>query len=150
MATNISHSPAETEALGETWGRAAESGLVIALSGDLGVGKTQLVKGLARGLGISVRVHSPTFTLVNVYNGGRLALFHLDLYRLETRAQIVAAGLEEYFNPAGVAVVEWAERWWDEVRGARGEVSGKGRLRRVQIETITETERRILYEDSGA
>ena len=85
MATFISHSPAETESLGEKLGRAAQRGLVIALSGDLGAGKTQFVKGLARGLGISARVHSPTFTLVNEYGGGRLKLFHLDLYRLETR-----------------------------------------------------------------
>src|SRR5262245_9640971 len=102
MASTISHSPAETEALGEAWGRAASPGLVIGLSGDLGAGKTQLVKGLARGLGISARVHSPTFTLVNVYAGGRLTLFHLDLYRLETKEQIHSAGLEEYLQPTGV------------------------------------------------
>src|SRR5476649_356751 len=110
MATFISHSPAETESLGETFGRAAQSGLVIALSGDLGAGKTQFVKGLARGLGISARVHSPTFTLVNEYGGGRLKLFHLDLYRLETREQILSAGVEEFLSPDGVSVVEWAER----------------------------------------
>ena len=106
----FSHSPAETESLGEEWGRAAQRGLVIALSGDLGAGKTQLVKGLARGLGIAARVHSPTFTLVNEYGGGRLRLFHLDLYRLETPAQILSAGLEDYLQPDGVTVVEWAER----------------------------------------
>src|SRR5947208_10793392 len=114
MATYISHSPAETEALGEAWGRAAQSGLVIGLSGDLGAGKTQLVKGLARGLDIPARIHSPTFALVNVYTGGRLGLFHLDLYRLDTREQIVAAGLEEYLSPAGVTVIEWAEKWFGE------------------------------------
>src|SRR5512142_1738555 len=111
MATNISHSPAETEHLGESWGRTATKGLVIALSGDLGAGKTQLVKGLARGLGVSARVHSPTFTLLNIYEGGRLPLFHLDLYRLETPAQILSASLEEYLRPDGVTVIEWAERW---------------------------------------
>jgi tRNA threonylcarbamoyladenosine biosynthesis protein TsaE len=110
MATFISHSPAETEALGEQFGRAASSGWVIALSGDLGAGKTQFVRGLARGLGISGRVHSPTFTLVNEYGGGRLTLFHLDLYRLETAEQILSAGIEEFFNPDGAAVMEWAER----------------------------------------
>jgi tRNA threonylcarbamoyladenosine biosynthesis protein TsaE len=161
MVANISHKPADTEALGESWGRAARRGLVIGLSGDLGAGKTQLVKGLARGLGFPGRVHSPTFTLVNVYSGGRLTLFHLDLYRLETRGQIVEAGLEEYLDPAGVAVVEWAERWFEEVPGARGQVSGgrcqvsgvrcqvSGGLRLVKIETLSETERRITYEDFG-
>ena len=106
----ISHSPAETESLGERWGREAQRGLVIALSGDLGAGKTQLVRGFARGLGVATRVHSPTFTLVNEYSGGRLKLFHLDLYRLETRAQIHSAGIEEFLQPDGVAVIEWAER----------------------------------------
>src|SRR5438552_18496522 len=104
MATYISHSPAETEALGEAWGRAAQSGLVIGLSGDLGAGKTQLVKGLARGLDIPARIHSPTFALVNVYTGGRLGLVHLDLYRLDTREQIVGAGVEEDLSSAGVRV----------------------------------------------
>ena len=85
MPTLTSHSPSETEALGEKFGRAAMHGWVIALTGDLGAGKTQFVKGLARGLGISARVHSPTFTLVAEYGGGRLNLFHLDLYRLDTR-----------------------------------------------------------------
>jgi len=110
MATFISHNPAETESLGECWGRAARRGLVIALSGDLGAGKTQLVKGIARGLGVTTRTHSPTFTLVNEYDGGRLKLFHLDLYRLETREQIFSAGMEEFLQPDGVAVIEWAER----------------------------------------
>src|SRR2546426_3759432 len=106
MVTFISKSPEETMTLGEQWGRAAPSGQVIGLTGALGAGKTQLVKGIARGLGVTNRVHSPTFTLINEYNGGRLSLFHLDLYRLESRQQIVAAGLEEYFcRPNGVAVV---------------------------------------------
>ena len=94
----ISHSPAETEALGEKLGRAAQHGFVFALSGELGAGKTQLVKGIARGLGVTARVHSPTFTLVNEYGGGRLKLFHLDLYRLETPAQILSAGIEEFLS----------------------------------------------------
>ena len=144
MATSISHSPSETEALGESWGRAAQRGLVLGLSGDLGAGKTQLVKGIARGLGITQRVHSPTFALVNIYTGGRLTLFHLDLYRLETREQILAAGLEEYVTPNGVTVIEWAERWFGNERGANAQV------RWVRIETVSETERRITYEDIGA
>ncbi|MBI3853678.1 MAG: tRNA (adenosine(37)-N6)-threonylcarbamoyltransferase complex ATPase subunit type 1 TsaE [Verrucomicrobia bacterium] len=152
MVTHISHSPAETEALGENWGRAAVAGLVIGLTGDLGAGKTQLVKGLARGLGISARVHSPTFTLVNEYTGGRLKLFHLDLYRLETREQILSAGLEEYFyKPAGVTVVEWAERWFEEIKNSKLKMQKcPEHYRRVHIETLNETGRRISYEDFGA
>jgi tRNA threonylcarbamoyladenosine biosynthesis protein TsaE len=150
MATFISHSPAETEALGENWGRAAERGLVIGLTGDLGAGKTQLVKGLAHGLGIASRVHSPTFTLVNEYTGGRLKLFHLDLYRLETWEQIVAAGLEEYLRPDGVAVIEWAEKLL-KLRSPQSEVQSRPvRVSKVVIEVTGETERRITHEDSGS
>jgi tRNA threonylcarbamoyladenosine biosynthesis protein TsaE len=143
MATFISHSPAETEALGEKFGRAASSGWVIALSGDLGAGKTQFVRGLARGLGISGRVHSPTFTLVNEYGGGRLKLFHLDLYRLETAEQILSAGIEEFFNPDGVAVMEWAER----IADCGLQIAD---LKNVKIEIVGETERKIIYDDFGA
>jgi tRNA threonylcarbamoyladenosine biosynthesis protein TsaE len=152
MATFISHSPEETESLGERWGRAAQTGLVIGLSGDLGAGKTQLVKGLARGLGITARVHSPTFTLVNEYGGGRLRLFHLDLYRLETRGQMVSAGLEEFLQPDGVAVIEWAERWFGKHRTSNIEhrTSNLENVRRVQIEIVGETERKIIYDDFGA
>src|SRR5271154_2503282 len=121
MATFISHNPAETESLGEKFGRAAQRGFVFALNGDLGAGKTQLVKGLARGLGISARVNSPTFTLVNEYGGGRLKLFHLDLYRLETREQILSAGIKEFLPPDGVAVIEWAERLKSEVGSRKSE-----------------------------
>ena len=110
MATFISHSAAETEALGESWAAEARRGWVIGLSGDLGAGKTQLVKGLARGLGVTERVHSPTFALVNQYTTGRLPLFHLDLYRLETPKQIHSAGLEDFLQPDGVAVIEWVEK----------------------------------------
>jgi tRNA threonylcarbamoyladenosine biosynthesis protein TsaE len=143
MATFISHSPAETQSLGESWGRAAERGLVIGLSGDLGAGKTELVKGIARGLGATARVHSPTFTLVNEYDGGRWRLFHLDLYRLETQEQIITAGLEEFFQPDGVTVIEWAERIYD-LRFAICD------LKKVQIEILNEAERRIVYDGFGA
>ena len=142
----ISHSPAETEALGERWGRAAQHGLVLALSGDLGAGKTQFVKGLARGLGVTARVHSPTFTLVNEYGGGRLKLFHLDLYRLETPAQILSAGIEEFLSPDGVAVIEWAER----ILGLGSGIWDLGKLMEVNIEIVSETERKIIYDDFGA
>ncbi|HEY2329180.1 MAG TPA: tRNA (adenosine(37)-N6)-threonylcarbamoyltransferase complex ATPase subunit type 1 TsaE [Verrucomicrobiae bacterium] len=143
MATFISHSPAETEALGEAFGRAARRGQVIALGGDLGAGKTQFVRGLARGLEISTRVHSPTFTLVNEYGGGRLKLFHLDLYRLETAEQILGAGIGEYLSPDGVSVIEWAERIAD--CGLR-----IADFRNVRIEILGESEREIIYDDLGA
>ncbi|MDQ6630468.1 MAG: tRNA (adenosine(37)-N6)-threonylcarbamoyltransferase complex ATPase subunit type 1 TsaE [Verrucomicrobiota bacterium] len=148
----ISHSVSETEALGQSWGRIAKSGWVIGLNGDLGAGKTQLVKGLAHGLGITEKVHSPTFTLVNEYSGGRLPLFHLDLYRLQNRAEILRAGLEEYFfNPHGVAVIEWFERWIPEIHNPKFRIQNYSTgFRSVKIDSISETERRIIYEDFGA
>lgn len=148
MATFISHSPAETEALGEAWGRAAQSGWVLGLQGDLGAGKTRLVQGFARGLGFPGRVHSPTFALLNHYAGGRLPLFHLDLYRLDTPAQIVGAGLEEYLHaPAGVAIVEWIDRWLPMLANGSAAIAPGVRLRHVRLETLSESERRITYED---
>lgn len=145
MATCISNSPAETEALGESLAKSCETGLVIALSGELGAGKTQLVRGLARGLGITMRVQSPTFALVNIYTGGRLTLYHLDLYRLNTPGQILAAGLEEFLNPAGVSVIEWAERWF----GPSPSSTPGSQMRSVHIETLSDTSRRITYEGFG-
>src|SRR5262245_47790316 len=139
MVTHTSHSPEETVALGERWGREAEAGWLIGLSGDLGAGKTQLVKGLARGLEITARVHSPTFALVHEYRGGRLLLVHLDLYRLDTPAQIAAAGLEEYLlNPGGVTVVEWIERWLREFKISN--FKSQIRFRHVRLESLGETE----------
>jgi tRNA threonylcarbamoyladenosine biosynthesis protein TsaE len=141
----ISHNPAETASLGEQWAREAKPGWVIGLTGGLGAGKTQLVHGLARGLRTATRASSPTFALVHEYQGGRLPLFHLDLYRLATREQIIAAGLESYLvRPHGVAVVEWIERWLGEDGVPRG-----GHYRRVQIKTLNETDREIVYEDFG-
>ncbi|HEX3718187.1 MAG TPA: tRNA (adenosine(37)-N6)-threonylcarbamoyltransferase complex ATPase subunit type 1 TsaE [Verrucomicrobiae bacterium] len=148
MATFISHSPEETAALGERWGREARPGWLIGLSGDLGAGKTLLASGIARGLGVTARVQSPTFALVNEYLGGRLPLFHLDLYRLETRDEIIAAGLEPYLaRPAGVAVVEWIERWIGEKPPAL--LPGM-KFRRVEIAAAGEQEREVIYEDFGA
>ncbi len=147
MATFISHSPAETAALGESWGRQARPGWVIGLSGDLGAGKTLLATGIARGLGVTGRVQSPTFTLVNEYLDGRLPLFHLDLYRLSTPHDIVAAGLETYLNrPSGVAIVEWIERWIGE--NPPSPPTGV-RFRRVEIKSSSENDRELVYEDFG-
>jgi tRNA threonylcarbamoyladenosine biosynthesis protein TsaE len=125
---------------------------VIGLTGELGAGKTQLVKGLARGLGFRGAVHSPSFALVNEYLGGRLPLFHLDLYRLDTVDQIVRAGLEELIPPRdGVTVVEWAEKWFDAAPADPAvPVDPPHWLRRVRLDWLTEMERRIVYEDLGA
>jgi len=149
MPTFISHSPADTEALGERLGRVIAHGQVLGLSGELGAGKTQFVRGLARGLGVTSRVHSPTFTLVNEYGGGRLKLFHLDLYRLETPGQLFSAGIDEFLSPDGVAVLEWAERL--QTAGEKGaEGVAQGRWAEVKLEILSETERSIIYDDFGA
>jgi tRNA threonylcarbamoyladenosine biosynthesis protein TsaE len=146
MDTFISKGVDQTLALGRQWGLEAMPGWVIALSGDLGSGKTQLVKGLALGLGSADPVRSPTFALLHEYGGGRLPLFHLDLYRLDDRHSVERAGLLEYLPAAdGVTAVEWAERWW-QTETSRG----CGRVRRVWIDVVDETTRRIAYEDLGA
>ena len=144
-----SNSVAETEAFGESLGRAAQPGCVYGLSGDLGAGKTALVRGFARGLGCVGRVHSPTFALLNEYEGGRLRLFHLDLYRLNTPEEVRAAGLEEYVTqPDGVAVIEWIERWCGDAAGC--ETGGAGTLRRIHLSTLSENARQIAYDGPGA
>ena len=104
------HSVAETMEFGERLARDLQRGDVLALSGELGAGKTALVKGLARGLGVTLDVTSPTFTLIHEYGGGRLPLFHVDLYRLDSVPQALAVGIEDYLNGAGITVIEWAER----------------------------------------
>lgn len=142
MATRISHSAEETFQLGVELAGTATRGLVFGLTGDLGSGKTQLVKGLAHGLGIRARLQSPTFSLVHEYHDGTVPLFHLDLYRLESSHQIVAAGLEEYFSPRdGIAVIEWFERW---------EGPPPPRLCRIHLRHEAENSRRIDYHHEPA
>ena len=106
----ITNSPEETEALGARLARALEPGAVVAFTGDLGAGKTAFVRGLARGLGVRDRVTSPTFTIVNEYEGGRLPLFHFDLYRLGCADELFDIGWEDYLARGGVCAVEWSER----------------------------------------
>jgi tRNA threonylcarbamoyladenosine biosynthesis protein TsaE len=146
----VTHSPSETELLGVRWGEEAQAGWVFGLKGELGAGKTQLVKGIAKGLGIRSRVLSPTFALIHQYTDGRVPLYHLDLYRLEGDAQIRGAGLEEYlFQRTGVTVVEWVDRWPE--MGRTGSPENRfARHRSVTIEQIGELDRRIQYEDSGS
>ena len=103
-------SPGETQALAESLSAELQAGSVLLLSGDLGAGKTCFCAGLARGLGSTQEVSSPTFTLINEYKGGRLPLFHIDLYRLQGQKAMEGLGLDEYFDGPGVSVVEWPER----------------------------------------
>ena len=113
----ITNSAAETRALG---GRLAEKlgpGSVVAFTGDLGAGKTAFTAGLAAGLGITERVTSPTYTIVNEYEGGRLPLFHFDLYRLESAEELFDIGWEDYLDRGGVCAVEWSERAADALDG---------------------------------
>jgi tRNA threonylcarbamoyladenosine biosynthesis protein TsaE len=147
MATFISHSPEQTAALGEEWGKAACAGWLIGLSGDLGAGKTLLAGGIALGLGVTARITSPTFALLQEYHDGRLLVVHLDLYRLTTRAEIIAAGLEPYLcRPQGVVIVEWIERWLEEPAGV---LLPGVHFREVKIKATAASERRITYEDFG-
>jgi tRNA threonylcarbamoyladenosine biosynthesis protein TsaE len=142
MATYISRSPAETEAFGERLGRAARPGDVFGLTGPLGAGKTALARGLARGLGFAGRVPSPTFALVHTHAGGRLPWHHLDLYRLETTDEIIAAGLEEFFAPAdAVTVVEWFDRWTGPAPAG---------LHRIHLEPLDGDDRRLTHDQPGA
>ena len=105
----ITHSPDETRALGRTLAQALEGGAVVAFTGDLGAGKTAFVSGMAEGLGIEERVTSPTFTIVNEYEGGRLPLFHFDMYRLGSADELFHIGWEDYLARNGVCAVEWSE-----------------------------------------
>ena len=106
----VSHSERETEDIGAALARTLQPGDVIALRGGLGMGKTAFVRGLARGLGYPGRVTSPTFALVNEYEGGRLPLFHFDLYRLDGAGELYDLGWDEYQERGGVCAVEWSER----------------------------------------
>lgn len=101
----------ETLELGKTLSRALQGGDLVLLEGDLGLGKTILAKGIAAGLGIDpAQVTSPSFTLVQEYSGGRLPIFHLDLYRLEDAGELESVGIEEILLGGGIVMVEWGER----------------------------------------
>jgi tRNA threonylcarbamoyladenosine biosynthesis protein TsaE len=109
--TLTSSSPGETEDIGFRIGRALAAGAVLALIGPLGAGKTCLVKGIARGLGITDTITSPSFTLVSEYSGPRdLTLYHIDLYRLVSEQELTDIGLEELVNGRAVCVIEWGEK----------------------------------------
>lgn len=107
--TFVTHSPAETERLGEKLAEKLTPGAVLAYRGGLGAGKTAFTRGLARGLGYTDPVTSPTYTIVNEYLGGRLPLFHFDMYRLSSAEDLWDIGWEDYLDRGGVCAVEWSE-----------------------------------------
>jgi tRNA threonylcarbamoyladenosine biosynthesis protein TsaE len=108
VATFISNSLVDTEAIGRRFAANIHAGSVLALKGDLGSGKTLFVKGLVAGLGSSVNVTSPTFTILHEYRGGRLPVYHFDFFRVESVARL---GLDDYLYGDGVSLIEWADRF---------------------------------------
>ncbi|MDF1615979.1 tRNA (adenosine(37)-N6)-threonylcarbamoyltransferase complex ATPase subunit type 1 TsaE [Petrocella sp. FN5] len=105
-----SKTEAETQVIGETLGKAAKSGEIYCLDGELGVGKTVFTKGFARGLQIHDHVTSPTFTIMNIYENGRLDFYHFDVYRITDPYELDEIGYEDYFYGQGVTMIEWASR----------------------------------------
>jgi tRNA threonylcarbamoyladenosine biosynthesis protein TsaE len=114
----ITHSPAETEAVGAALGRILKPGVILAYRGDLGAGKTAFTRGLAQGLDCREIVTSPTYTIVNEYLTGRLPLFHFDMYRLASSDDLWDIGWEDYLERGGVCAVEWSENVEDAMEDA--------------------------------
>ena len=136
--TYITHSPEETEKLGEALGRCLAPGTVLAYRGELGAGKTAFTRGLARGLGYREPVTSPTYTIVNEYLGGRLPLFHFDMYRLTSAEELWDIGWEDYLDRGGVCAVEWSENVAEALEDAVT----------VTIRKLSDTTREITLEGS--
>ena len=136
----LTKSPEETENIGAALGKIVTPGTVIAYEGDLGAGKTAFTRGLARGLGCTDTVTSPTYTIVNEYLSGRLPLFHFDMYRLRSSDDLWDIGWEDYLDRGGVCAVEWSENVADAMEDAV----------RVRIEKTGEEERRIILEGGEA
>jgi tRNA threonylcarbamoyladenosine biosynthesis protein TsaE len=107
------NSPDETEELGRGLAERLTPGDVLALVGELGSGKTRFVQGIARGLDIRGYIKSPSFTIINIYEGGRLPLYHIDLFRISSSGELDGLGLEEYIYGKGISVIEWADRAMD-------------------------------------
>ena len=132
----LTNAPEETEAIGATLAKILPPGAVIAYRGDLGAGKTAFTRGLARGLGYKEPVTSPTYTIVNEYLGGRLPLFHFDMYRLNSSDDLWNIGWEDYLDRGGICAVEWSENVADALEDAIT----------VCIEKTGENSRRITIE----
>ena len=132
----ITHSPEETEKIGAALGRVIPAGTVIAYCGDLGAGKTAFTRGLARGLGCTEQVTSPTYTIVNEYLSGRAPLFHFDMYRLRSADDLWDIGWEDYLDRNGVCAVEWSENVREALEDAMT----------VRIDKLGDDTRRITLE----
>ena len=132
----LTNSPAETEAVGAALGKILPAGTVLAYRGDLGAGKTAFTRGLARGLGCTDIVTSPTYTIVNEYLNGRLPLVHFDMYRLASSDDLWDIGWEDYLERGGICAVEWSENMEDALEDAVT----------VTIEKLGEESRRITIE----
>ncbi len=130
------HSPLETERVGEALAKILTPGTVIAYTGDLGAGKTAFTRGLARGLGCTEQVTSPTYTIVNEYLSGRMPLFHFDMYRLASAEDLWDIGWEDYLDRGGVCAVEWSENVTEAMENAIW----------VRIEKLDGDSRRITME----
>ena len=132
----ISNSPGETEVIGFALGQILTAGTIVAYRGDLGAGKTAFTRGLARGLGYADAVTSPTYTIVNEYLGGRLPLFHFDMYRLRSSDDLWGIGWDDYLDRDGVCAVEWSENVEDAMENAVFVTIEKlgGDSRRITIE----------------
>ena len=136
MAEFISHSQLETEEMGQKLAEKLPGGSVVAMYGDLGAGKTAFVRGMAKGMGLSCRVSSPTFTIVNEYLGER-ELIHFDMYRLSSADELFDIGWEDYLSRGAVCAVEWSENVQDAFFG--DEVV-------VRIDKLNDTDRKITIE----
>ncbi len=134
------NSPQETEAIGAALGAVLQPGTVIAYLGDLGAGKTAFTRGLARGLGATDMVTSPTYTIVNEYLSGRLPLFHFDMYRLASADDLWDIGWEDYLERGGVCAVEWSENVAEALE----------RVITVRIDKIGDESRKITMEGGPA
>ncbi len=140
MSEYITNSERETEEIGRRFAEKLPGGTVVAMYGDLGAGKTAFVRGMARGLGLTCRVSSPTFTIVNEYLGDR-ELIHFDMYRLSGADELFNIGWEDYLNRGAVCAVEWSENVEDAFFG--DEI-------RVTIEKLSDTGRKITIEGAEA
>jgi tRNA threonylcarbamoyladenosine biosynthesis protein TsaE len=138
VATFISNSPAETEAIGRQLAEDVGVGSVLALNGELGSGKTLFTKGFVAAMGSNAAVSSPTFTIVHEYRDGRLPVYHFDFFRVESHQSLARLGLDDYFFGDGVSVIEWADRFPESI---------PEQARWILFEIKSENQRAIIFQD---